>query len=125
MLATREGDGITAPGSLQCPYYVDAALARLLGLRPHRVRVLQAEIGSGFGGKEDYPSVIAGHAALLAWKARRPVKLVYDRVEDIALSGAVYATTTCTRPRPTPKAPLSGGSAASSHLPSGASASVA
>src|SRR4029434_2145708 len=37
----------------------------------------------GFGGKEEYPSIIAGHAALLALKAGRPVKLVYDRLEDM------------------------------------------
>ena len=83
MLAIPEDGGITVHGSLQCPYYVHAALVRLLGLPPHRVRVVQAETGGAFGGKEDYPSVIAGHAALLAWKARRPVKLVYDRVEDM------------------------------------------
>src|SRR4029450_905756 len=41
------------------------------------------ETGGGFGGKEEYPSIIAGHAALLAWKSRRPVKLVYDRAEDM------------------------------------------
>jgi CO/xanthine dehydrogenase Mo-binding subunit len=28
--------------------------------------------------------MIAGHAALLAWKARRPVKILYDRAEDMA-----------------------------------------
>ncbi|HKG93726.1 MAG TPA: molybdopterin cofactor-binding domain-containing protein, partial [Gemmatimonadaceae bacterium] len=39
--------------------------------------------GGGFGGKEEFPSVIAGHAALLALKAGRPVKLVYDRGEDM------------------------------------------
>ena len=43
----------------------------------------RAQMGGGFGGKEDYPSVIAGHAVLLALKARRPVKIVYDRVEDL------------------------------------------
>ncbi len=42
------------------------------------------ETGGGFGGKEEYPSIIAGHAALLAWKSGRPVKLIYDRAEDIA-----------------------------------------
>src|SRR5205814_8784918 len=35
------------------------------------------------GGKEEYPSMIAGHAALLAWKSGRPVKIVYDRAEDM------------------------------------------
>ena len=41
------------------------------------------ETGGGFGGKEEYPSLIAAHAALLAWKSGRPVKLVYDRAEDM------------------------------------------
>ncbi|MCI0354376.1 MAG: molybdopterin-dependent oxidoreductase, partial [Acidobacteria bacterium] len=38
----------------------------------------------GFGGKEEYPSMIAGHAALLAWKSGKPVKIIYDRAEDMA-----------------------------------------
>jgi CO/xanthine dehydrogenase Mo-binding subunit len=42
------------------------------------------ETGGAFGGKEEYPSMIAGHAALLAMKAGRPVKIVYDRIEDMA-----------------------------------------
>src|SRR5271167_2443883 len=42
------------------------------------------ETGGAFGGKEDYPSMIAGHAALLAIKSGRPVKIVYDRAEDMA-----------------------------------------
>ncbi|MBI1853011.1 MAG: xanthine dehydrogenase family protein [Planctomycetes bacterium] len=84
MIAVPEGGGITVYGSLQCPYYVHAALVKLLGLPPKRVRVMQCETGGGFGGKEEYPSMIAGHAALLALKARRPVKIVYDRAEDMA-----------------------------------------
>jgi CO/xanthine dehydrogenase Mo-binding subunit len=48
------------------------------------VRVVQTETGGGFGGKEEYPSMIAAHAALLAWKSGRPVKIIYDRAEDLA-----------------------------------------
>jgi CO/xanthine dehydrogenase Mo-binding subunit len=78
-----DGRGITVYGSMQCPYYVHRALTVLLGFGPDRVRVVQTETGGGFGGKEEYPSMIAGHAALAALKARRPIKLVYDRVEDM------------------------------------------
>jgi CO/xanthine dehydrogenase Mo-binding subunit len=77
-------DGVTVRGSMQCPYYVHRALMALFDLAAEQVRVVQLETGGGFGGKEDYPSVIAGHAALLAWKAGRPVKMVYDRAEDMA-----------------------------------------
>jgi CO/xanthine dehydrogenase Mo-binding subunit len=79
----ESGRGITVYGSLQCPYYVHRALTVLLDLPGDLVRIVQTETGGGFGGKEEYPSIIAGHAALLAVKARRPVKLVYDRVEDM------------------------------------------
>ena len=84
VIAIPEADGaITVYGSMQCPYYVHRALTVLLGLPADRVRVVQTETGGGFGGKEEYPSMIAAHAALLARKSGRPVKLVYDRVEDM------------------------------------------
>jgi CO/xanthine dehydrogenase Mo-binding subunit len=78
-----DGRGVTVYGSMQCPYYVHRALTVLLGFTGDRVRVVQTETGGGFGGKEEYPSMIAGHAALAALKSRRPVKLVYDRAEDM------------------------------------------
>ena len=76
--------GVTVWGSMQCPYYIHGALAALLNVPESRVRVVQMETGGGFGGKEEYPTVIAGHAALLAWKSRRPVKMIYGRAEDMA-----------------------------------------
>src|SRR5580700_4015249 len=75
--------GVTVWGSLQCPYYVHKALVRLFGLPKDRIRVVQTETGGGFGGKEEYPSMLAGHAALLAWKSGKPVKMIYDRAEDM------------------------------------------
>ena len=76
--------GLTAWGSLQCPYYVHKALMKLCNLPENRVRVVQMETGGAFGGKEEYPSMIAGHAALLAMKSGKPVKIIYDRLEDMA-----------------------------------------
>src|SRR6185295_12700952 len=76
-------DGVTVWGSMQCPYYVHKALVKLFGLPEEKIRIIQTETGGGFGGKEEYPSLIAGHAALLAWKSGRPVKVVYDRAEDM------------------------------------------
>ena len=76
-------NGVTVWGSLQCPYYVHKALMALCGLPEDKIRVVQMETGGAFGGKEEYPSMIAGHAALLSIKSRRPVKIVYDRMEDM------------------------------------------
>ena len=71
-------------GSMQCPYYIHKAMKALLGCGPEGVVITQAVTGGGFGGKEEYPSMLAGHVALLAAKAKRAVKIVYDRDEDIA-----------------------------------------
>jgi CO/xanthine dehydrogenase Mo-binding subunit len=76
-------DGVTVWGSMQCPYYVHKALVKLFDLPEDKIRVIQTETGGGFGGKEEYPSLISGHAALLAWKSGKPVKLIYDRAEDM------------------------------------------
>jgi CO/xanthine dehydrogenase Mo-binding subunit len=82
--ATNPDDGgVTVYGSMQCPYYVVRALRVLTGLPEDKVRVVQTTTGGGFGGKEEYPSILAGHAVLLARKAGRPVKMVYERHEDL------------------------------------------
>jgi CO/xanthine dehydrogenase Mo-binding subunit len=77
-------EGITVWGSMQCPYYIHKALLKAFPLAQEKIRVIQMETGGGFGGKEEYPSMIAGHAALLAWKSGKPVKMIYDRAEDMA-----------------------------------------
>jgi CO/xanthine dehydrogenase Mo-binding subunit len=71
-------------GSLQCPYYVHKTLIKIFDLPDAKVRVVQTETGGAFGGKEDYPSTLASHAALLAMKSGHPVKMIYDRMEDLA-----------------------------------------
>ncbi|PIR16818.1 MAG: aldehyde oxidase [Deltaproteobacteria bacterium CG11_big_fil_rev_8_21_14_0_20_49_13] len=79
----RKDGGFTLQGSLQCPYYVLKAMKTLLGVDADKVNVRQALMGGAFGGKEDYPSLLAGYCVLLAKKSGRPVKMVYDRNEDI------------------------------------------
>ena len=68
---------------MQCPYYVHKALVHAFDLPDDKVRVRASAVGGGFGGKEDFPSALAIHAALLARACGRPVKMVYDRHEDI------------------------------------------
>ena len=60
------------------------SLLAVFNLPEDKVRVIQTETGGAFGGKEDYPSILASHAALLAMKSGRPVKMIYDRMEDLA-----------------------------------------
>ena len=80
----RPDGGIEIHGSMQCPYYVHNALKRALAIDDVRTVVIQEETGGGFGGKEEYPSMIAIHAALLARRVGKPVRMIYDRHEDLA-----------------------------------------
>ncbi len=77
-------ESVCVRGSMQCPFYLVHALTLVFDLPAERCRVVQTETGGAFGGKEDFPSVIGSHAALLAMKCGHPVKLVYDRAEDMA-----------------------------------------
>jgi len=56
-------------------------IASALGVRETDVRVIQSAVGGGFGGKscDDNNAIIA---ALLARKARKPVKLINSREEE-------------------------------------------
>ncbi len=84
MLAFERDGQLVVQGSMQCPYYVLDSLTNFFGREADKFRVIQAAVGGGFGGKEDYPSILAIHAALLAEKSGKPVKIIYDRQEDMA-----------------------------------------
>jgi CO/xanthine dehydrogenase Mo-binding subunit len=71
-------------GTMQCPFYVLKAIVHCLGIPKESVRVKPSDVGGGFGGKEDFPSQIAIHAALLSRACGQPVRIVYDRQEDVS-----------------------------------------
>ena len=83
MIAVYENRTITVYGSMQCPYYIKHALEKAFGWNSERIRIVQTTTGGAFGGKEEFPSIIAGHAAFAAFKTGKPVKLIYEREEDI------------------------------------------
>jgi CO/xanthine dehydrogenase Mo-binding subunit len=86
MMARVDGDTVVVEGSMQCPFYVRTALASVTALPADRVRVVQTTTGGGFGGKEEFPSVIACAVAVGALVAGAPVRMILDRDEDIRIS---------------------------------------
>ncbi len=108
MVARLAPDGVVrVEGSMQCPYYVLDALVQCLGLPASRIQVVQTATGGGFGGKEDFPSVIACHAALLALRAGgRPVRLVLDRAEDLRVTPKRHPSRSRVRLAATPEGRL-------------------
>lgn len=73
-------------GSLQCPFYVEGAIQDVLGWDSDRIRIIQSTTGGAFGGKEEFPSLIACQVAVASLKTKRPVQMIYDRDEDIICS---------------------------------------
>lgn len=84
MMAVPEKDGkMFVHGSLQCAYYVHGAVMRALGCGPADVHILQDVTGGGFGGKEAFPSILGCQVAVAAKKANAPVRIIFDRREDL------------------------------------------
>lgn len=73
--------------SSQHPTEVQHKVARALGLAYHAVTVEVRRMGGGFGGKESQGNLPAIVAALAVKKTGRPAKLIYDRDEDMRVTG--------------------------------------
>ncbi|PSW17573.1 xanthine dehydrogenase [Photobacterium sanctipauli] len=82
---------VVLEGSMQCPWYVHHTMAVVLG--HDRVRAIQCPTGGGFGGKEDFPDVLAGPLAVAVEKLQRPVRIIFERGEDIATTSKRHPVT--------------------------------
>lgn len=81
----RDGK-MTIYGSMQCPYYVKEAVKQTMALEDDKVQIIQTVTGGAFGGKEDYPSLMGCQVAVAAAKMKKPVQLVLNRREDLAVT---------------------------------------
>ena len=79
--ATRIGDQIEIQACTQSPYMDRADIAKLLGIPAEAVRIIPTAVGGGFGTKLDLS--VQPFLALAAWRLRRPVRMVYSRIESI------------------------------------------
>ncbi len=86
MLMYLDGDKITIKASMQCPFYIQKAVVRTLGCSEDKVRVIQPAVGGAFGGKEHYPSLMAAQLATAIVKIKKPLKMIFDRKEDITFT---------------------------------------
>lgn len=86
MIGYYENDQIVLIGSIQCPYYVKNAVIKVMGCSPDKIRVIQPVVGGAFGGKEEFPSVLGSQVAVAVKKAQKPVRLIYEREEDILVT---------------------------------------
>ncbi len=82
-------DALTLWSSTQVPGMLRDALAEILDLPEHRLRIVAPDVGGGFGMKSVlYPEEVA--VCALARLCRRPVKWVGDRREDLLTSSQAW-----------------------------------
>ena len=86
MLMYLENGQIVVKASMQCPFYIHKAICRTLGCEPNKVRVIQPAVGGAFGGKEHYPSLMAAQLATAIVKIKKPIRMSFDRKEDITFT---------------------------------------
>ncbi|MCK5761720.1 MAG: xanthine dehydrogenase family protein [Candidatus Izimaplasma sp.] len=86
MIGEIVGNKVIITGSIQCPYYVKNAVKVVLEATDDEVRVKQAVVGGAFGGKEEFPSLMACQLAVALRKIKKPIKLIYEREEDMQVT---------------------------------------
>jgi xanthine dehydrogenase large subunit len=87
MAVPQEDGDMLVHVSSQHPTEVQKMVAHVLDRPMNAVTVEVRRMGGGFGGKETQPAIFACIAAVLATKARRPVKLRLDRDDDMMITG--------------------------------------
>ncbi|MBI3930292.1 MAG: molybdopterin-dependent oxidoreductase [Armatimonadetes bacterium] len=80
-------DHITVHNSTQNPNGDQRNIARALGVQANQVSVVLEQVGGGFGGKQHRAGLVGCAAAIAARKARRPVRLLYERATDTSMVG--------------------------------------
>ena len=83
----KEDGDMLVYSSTHHPGEVQMVVAHALRVGAHRVLVECRRMGGGFGGKETQAAAPAAAAAVMARQTGRPVKLRYDRDDDIAITG--------------------------------------
>ena len=82
-----EDEDIAVHCSSQHPSEIQHTVAKVLGVPNHSVTVEVRRMGGGFGGKESQGNLPAAAAALAAHVTGRPAKCVYDRDDDMIITG--------------------------------------
>jgi xanthine dehydrogenase large subunit len=87
-LALPQEDGqMVVHCSTQHPTEIQHKVAHALHLPMSAVRVEMRRMGGGFGGKESQGNALAIACAVVAARFRRPVKMRYDRDDDMVITG--------------------------------------
>lgn len=93
IIADYHDGKLTIRGSMQCPYYLYKEVHEATGLEKEKIQIIADPTGGGFGGKEDFPSILACQTAVATIKAKKPVRVVFDRREDVTVTSKRHPLT--------------------------------
>jgi xanthine dehydrogenase YagR molybdenum-binding subunit len=85
-VARFEGDRLTVHVSTQAVFHLMELIAKRFKLDPDKVRVIADHVGGGFGSKASL-GVETIAAIELARTAKAPVRIAYDRHEELSVTG--------------------------------------
>jgi xanthine dehydrogenase large subunit len=82
---------IIVHSSTQNPTEIQAVVAEMLGVGQHEVVCICKRMGGAFGGKETQAAIPAMMAALVAHKTGRPARVIYNKDDDMRVTGKRHA----------------------------------
>jgi CO/xanthine dehydrogenase Mo-binding subunit len=88
MVRPEPGGGMTIWAPTQGPFHVRDEMAKVLGVPPHKVRVVPMPVGGGFGGKV---TLLETLLVLLARRAGHPLRLTLTRQQVFAVARSAPA----------------------------------
>ncbi len=86
-----EDDQIIVHSSTQNTTEIQNVVAEVLGIGNHQVVAICKRMGGAFGGKETQAALPAAFAALVANRTRRPARVIYNKDEDMQITGKRHA----------------------------------
>jgi xanthine dehydrogenase YagR molybdenum-binding subunit len=85
-VARFDGDRLTVHVSTQAVFHLAELIAKRFGMAHDKVRVIADHVGGGFGSKGSFGTETVA-AIELARSAKAPVRVVFDRHEELSVSG--------------------------------------
>ena len=96
----NSSEGVTVWGSLQCTPTISTRRSCQFSISRRKTSgSFKRKQAADSAARKNIPSLIAAHAALLAWKSGKPVKMVYDRAEDMVATTKRHPSRTRHRDR--------------------------
>jgi putative selenate reductase molybdopterin-binding subunit len=87
-----DGDRLVIHASTQVPWHLRRQVARLVGMKQHKVHVIKERVGGGFGSKQDI--LLEEVCAWATCVTGRPVYFRYTREEEFIANSRHVAKVT-------------------------------